>query len=454
MKNIRYFFILGFVLVCNTAQQMTSISYTLESGQISNPERGFYIHTEAPSTRTTYPLLTQYTFDNLKSQGFTLILRMFYLHKFVKSDISADYLTGMQNDFNKMRSAGVKCIVRFAYSDSQSNSVYDATKAQILRHIQQLQPLLNKNADVIAVVQAGFVGIWGEWYFTNNFGMEPSSTDLANRREVVDAILAALPTSRMVQIRTPVLKRNLYSISSALTKEQAFKGSNTARIGHHNDCFLASEDDYGTYEDISIDYPYLEQETKYTPMGGETCNLNKPRSQCATALKEMRQFHYSYLNSGYHEEVIQGFKNEGCFSEIQNKLGYRFELVNGLFPKSATIRSTITISLTINNSGFASLYNPRNVYLVLRNIATGAQYPIGLKTDPRFWEAGKSTVITENISLPIDLGVGSYKLFLNLPDKESLIGSRPEYSIRLANKGTWEASTGFNDLLHILTVIN
>ena len=48
-------------------------------------------------------------------------------------------------------------------------------------------------------------------------------------------------------------------------------------LGHHNDCFLASSTDYGTYDDVGKEYPYLEQDTKYVPMGGETCTKNPPR---------------------------------------------------------------------------------------------------------------------------------------------------------------------------------
>ena len=43
-----------------------------------------------------------------------------------------------------------------------------------------------------------------------------------------------------------------------------------------------------------------------------------------------------------------------------------------------------------------------------------------------------------------------YALLLTLPDP--LLSTRPEYSIHLANQGTWDAATGMNSLLHTLTV--
>ena len=38
----------------------------------------------------------------------------------------------------------------------------DATKTIILRHISQLGPIFTDYADVIDVIQAGFIGVWGK----------------------------------------------------------------------------------------------------------------------------------------------------------------------------------------------------------------------------------------------------------------------------------------------------
>jgi hypothetical protein len=194
------------------------------------------------------------------------------MESFIQSDISSTYLDNIQSDFNNIRIAGLKCIVRFAYSNNQNNvGSIDANKAQILAHIAQLKPVLQANSDVILVVQAGFIGTWGEWYFTDHFGYpNPTATDFQNRKEVLEALLAALPSSRMVQIRRPHLKQTLYSRTTAITESEAFNGTNVARIGHHNDCFLSSEDDFGTYIDQAKEFPYLEQETQFLPIGGET----------------------------------------------------------------------------------------------------------------------------------------------------------------------------------------
>jgi len=97
-----------------------------------------------------------------------------------------------------------KCILRFAYSSSESKKPWDASQSMVLEHIQQITPYLIENSDVIYVMQAGFVGVWGEWYYTSNFIMSPiKQDDFAPRRAVLDALLLALPKDRMVAFALP-----------------------------------------------------------------------------------------------------------------------------------------------------------------------------------------------------------------------------------------------------------
>lgn len=69
----------------------------------------------------------------------------------------------MAVDFQTARDAGIKIILRFAYTATlTASSPYgDATKARMLAHTAQLKATVRANADVIHVVQAGFIGTWG-----------------------------------------------------------------------------------------------------------------------------------------------------------------------------------------------------------------------------------------------------------------------------------------------------
>ena len=48
-------------------------------------------------------------------------------------------------------------------------------------------------------------------------------------------------------LRYPALKQSIFGTTTPLTAAQAYDGSPMARTGHHNDCFLSSANDVGTY---------------------------------------------------------------------------------------------------------------------------------------------------------------------------------------------------------------
>jgi len=452
MKN--FMTLLGVLLCVYGSAQTTTVNYTASTAVISNPERGFYKHTSSNSSldQTT---LTNYRLNN----NITMIYREVRIDAFVSSPISAAFLTSMQNDFNKMRNAGIKCILRFSYGSDEDSDHRDATKALMLSHIAQLTPVLQANADVIAVMQAGFIGVWGEWYYTSQAefgGWGYNETDLTtanynHRRDILNAILAALPASRQVQIRYPDMKMHLFT-SAALTPAQAFTETNVSRVAHHNDCFLASATDYGTYENAATEYPYLAQETKFLAMGGETCKLNSPRSDCSTGLLEMEKFHWDFLNLDYFPEVIDGFQDQGCFPDIQKRLGYRFQLNSAILPNAAAVGTNMSVTLKIKNTGFSTPYNERHAYIVLKNLTTNQVYPILMNTDPRTWLGPNEITITESLALPANITTGNYKMYLSLPDDMPSLAAKPEFAIRFANENVWESTTGYNNLNQTLNV--
>lgn len=426
----------------------TTTGYTASTAVFANPERGFYRYTgDCDKSDFTASTLKSYR-DN---QKITQVLCNFYLAEFKNSPISQAQLDRFKRQADAVRAAGLKMIVRFAYTTSTAGD--DAPLSRVTAHLDQLAPYLSNNSDVISVVQTGFIGAWGEWYYTLNFGNAGtvSQADWTNRKAVIDKLLSVLPASRMVQVRTPKFKRTLYG-TSALPASQAYNGSAAARIGHHNDCFLASPTDWGTFENTDTEYPYLAAETNFLPMGGETCNVNPPRSDCATALNEMSLFHYSYLNTDYHAAVLSGWDSGGCRPEMDRRLGYRFSLVSGTFPATANRGGALSVSITLKNEGWAAPFNPRSVELVLRNTTGGATYRFALSADPRRWAPGTATTLSQDIPLPTTLPVGSYALLLNLPDPAPSLNTRPEYSIQLANPNVWEATTGFNTLQRTVNV--
>lgn len=425
MKKLLLLLLLLFSVIINAQ----TVTYTPDYTNFTNPERGLYYYTKAKST--SYSLLTVAQLNGYKATNkISTIWRSFYIDAFKTTPISASYLANMQTDFNTMRSAGVKCIIRFNYSDVDD---IEASKTQILSHIDQLKPVLQANEDVISSLEAGFIGKYGEWYYSSNFGTGTlTAQNLADRKEIGLAIMSLCP-NRMVAFRTPTIQRQIGG-NTPISLATAYDGSINSRVSAHNDCFLASGSDYGTYINTTTDYDYLAAQSLYTFDGGELCNLST-YSTCLNAFDKMAKFHFNYLNTNYNVTVWDDLTANGCYDEIVRRLGYRFEMIDSNI-------SNNTLTLRLKNVGFSNVFNNRNVYIVLKNTADGITYSFKLNTDIKFWGAGTTVTITDDLMSHV-VPFGNYELFLNIPDKTL---TNTSYSIQMANLGVYDSTTGYNRL--------
>lgn len=469
------------------AQMLVTNAYTVSNEDFANPERGFYLHTETrasapaalPANLASFRVVGRSDPNNTYTTKLSLVLRLFYLDTFVNAPVSTNFLNTIQADFDFLRTQGFKAVVRFAYNQDTTRPFNEPTKARILEHIGQLTPLLQRNRDVIAVLQQGFIGAWGEGYYTDIFstaGQAFTAQNWTNRGEVLNALLAALPPARMVQVRVPQQKqKHLYGVaaptsSSATGSSQAHNRSAAARIAFHNDCFLADNTDLGTFsdydgttdpQDIVNLRNYAALETRYVAMGGETCIENAPDDNCASAGgradADLSRFHYSYLHQGYNANVNDDWVAQGCMEDIKRRLGYRLQLVSGIFPMEASPGQTIPLTLELQNVGYAAPFNPRGLELVLRHTNTGQRLfaELSRDIDARFWLPGSNHVCTATLALATNMPQGSYEMLLHLPDPAPLLYGLAPYSIRLANSNPiWEPASGYHRLGHTLTVNN
>ena len=371
----------------------------------------------------------------------------FYPKDYMYGHIADSYLKMVRQNMQVLRENGAKCIMRFAYSDSESEKPWDPTPEVVKMHIADIKPILQEYSDVIMCFQAGFVGVWGEWYYTDNFDKSNGDDDYELRKQVVDAMLDALPTDRSVALRTPLFKKMMYagSYDNILTEETAYNGSSLARIGGFNDCFGASSTDYGTFngEDSR---EYWKNESKYTLMGGETCGVSD-YCKCEVSLKDMEDYHWTYLNDEYNRDVHSVWKNGGCWDEVERRLGYRLSLTDVYHSSSAFAGNDFNVKVNIKNTGFAAPMNPRAVELVLIDgNGTKTVYDLSKDVDPRYWFAGGTYTIETDIALPSN-AEGDCVLYLNLPDPKPTLHDNPYFSIRLANEeDIWDKNTGYNKL--------
>jgi hypothetical protein len=341
----------------------------------------------------------------------------------------------------------LKAVVRFQYDEAGGQ---DATKDQILAHIQQLKPILRQNSHLIATLQAGFIGAWAEWHSSAN-GLDQNT---AAKSAILLALLDAVP-DRFVQIRTPKHKADIFGSNFPMPESAAFTSNRFARVGHLNDAFLGSDTDYGTYPDNAVSYwrSLVASETRFSPMGGEVL-YNPPRSSGANALAEMALLHFSFLNQDYQQQVMDSWKQDGTYPEIRRRLGYRFVLRTAGAAASGVRGQNLPLSLQLENVGFAPMYNLRPVWLVLSNGLNRYEIPLtGQTFDPRRWLPGATLNLNTQVPLPATMVPGNYQLSLWMPDPHSDLRTDVRYAIRFANQGTWNGISGEN-ALGISVVVN
>ncbi len=412
-----------------------SSRYVEDPSAFLNPERGFHGNCD---------ILAETDLSWIREEGHTLARTYIRLDAYRNKQLPAAFLNKIADSLANARAAGIKIILRFSYNFGIGEA--DASLEQVLEHIEQLTPVLEEFQDVIVVLQAGFIGAWGEWHNSTNNLDTPE-----NKREILHALLAALPVSRMVQLRYPDDLIDNYPIPPS--RDDAYKESDIARTGHHNDCFLVNVTDEGTYdpeERLEEFKRYLEKSTLYTVTGGETCQVtpDEHRTDCQTALAEMKRFHWSYLNYDFYAPDVERWKREGCYDEISKRLGYRYRLQYITYQKRIAQNRVLNMECLLTNDGFANLYNRRPLEVILQNISSGKIYTLIVAEDVRklLPNPGESRQISISLPIPLSVASGIYQLFLNLPDDDPQLSQLPEYSIRLANKGVWRAESGYNSL--------
>ena len=425
------------------------IHVTLETTDslFCNPERGFHRYFDIHS-----PNPTQFTGARIKGiydAGFTLILTNYFLEEYRDTLIPESYLNAVRNNLQAMREGGCKNILRFAYTNSTDEHPREAHEDLVLQHIQQIKPILQEYVDVIFAMEAGFVGTWGEWFYTSdsltNFKQDPvTKDDYESRRHVLDALLEALPQERMVCVRTPKFKMNCYDwkLADTLTRAEAYNGTPKARLAAHDDAIMADMTDLGTFN-TNEQKKYWQAETRYTIYGGESCPPGSAAS-CERTTDQFLNMHISYINNEYYKQTINKWRKGECLDYFKRCLGYRFEGRDiGVTPKPK-VREELKVKLSLVNVGFSAPKNPRDIEMLLINTADPEdRYSVVPNSDPRFWFTDEMQTVEVSF---VPKNAGQYNIYLYLPDPKPTLHDDPRYAIRLANKDCWDDTTGYNYL--------
>lgn len=312
-------------------------------------------------------------------------------------DLTEDALNVLQTTFDNIRKNGSKVIVRFCYDpwfDGHSNTT--AEHEWVLRHIEQLAPLLTKNVDIIVALEMGMHGAFGEMH---------SDTAITYPRvaEAVNKMLRLTPPELKILTRTGNYSAAVlgfenwgvdFNIDSDVFKKIAeAKGDTMYRVGMFNDGYLGTQYDYGTWgADCKTSIcreegvAWLEKYSINTPYGGEAVEtasgyqvINTPEFLAHEGFRT----HTSYLNLHWNDKVIarwkaahfagKDYEYDGSkidsltgFKYIEDHLGYRFVLRESWLPDTVGTGKTLRAKLKIQNVGFGNLTHEMKTSLVLK----------------------------------------------------------------------------------------
>ncbi|MEM9811031.1 MAG: DUF4832 domain-containing protein [Pseudomonadota bacterium] len=440
---------------------MQTITFSGTNEDFANPERGFFSSKE-PNFQTNESGAALNAAD-LSAWGAanntTLVKKNFILADYLDSDLSDGFLEMLVSDMENVEQAGFKLIPRFTYNWNPAFGTEDAPLEETLAHIAQLEQVFAAHEDVIDHIQGGFIGRWGEGHTSSEGHVEELSTVLAESGiQIFDALADAAPDDMTVALRYP--RQIEQMIESAVSETEATDGEGGGLIGYMNDGLFNDPTHFGSLDsDVAAreaQLDYISEVSEFTATSGEPAvsgDTDFALSIDAVALLDRLNFNALSLEQGDAEKagLYDHWRESGEFAEISKGLGYRFELRELRIPETVTVKGRLALQFDVENADFARAHNERPVEIVLRD-PNGQTFTVETGIDARSWDDGKVTTVQIDAVLPDGMTPGNYEVLLSLPDPSDELDDRPEYAIRLANEGVWEAETGYNALGVSVTV--
>ncbi len=247
---------------------------------LRNPERGLRYEiaagTMAGDAVQHGADASRWPFGSQPADGVTIGQGYCYLTQFWDSPISQKKLDAIEADFARIRALGhgEKFLLRFAYECERIGN--GPTSERICEHMAQLKPVLDRNWDVIYVLQIGWVGLWGEFHGS----VHHIERDIDQTAKIVQGTLDLLPPDRMTMMRRMNYKTNnlvrLFGEDREVTADTAFSQRPEAKIGFFNDGTLAGRNDGWSFPDPphysspgEPDFDRVCRESPWIPVDGE-----------------------------------------------------------------------------------------------------------------------------------------------------------------------------------------
>ena len=456
MKRKLYIIFLIFpLLILIMGKNISNANEYEESKEtLRNPDRGFYklVQIELQEGNENFSDFED-KIEDIKKEDTDVSIISFQLNlkKFVsKTQLSEKKLEDINQYFSIMRKYGYQVIFRVVY-DSKGEENPEPEFDEILMQIDSLKDIYTKNQDIILVVEAGFLGSYGEWHDGKY------DEDKEKRNELIKKLLDTIPESIQINLRRPSFITDYIENNKTVTKENAFSNDEIARLGLHNDGYLASDTDLGTYEkdERNESLIWQEKQTLFTIFGGECQNKDSVYTDLEKAIADMKKRHCVYLNKTYDREVKEKWKqvqysnnsdiynSETGYKYIQDHLGYRLVLRESDIQMQPNT-GNIEIEMNIENVGFANIVRKKQVEVILKN----GDKKYNIKTDIDIREKEKDGFYKFTIleKIPGNIDIGNYEVYVNIQEPFESLQDNDNYKIKLANINMWDTNVGGNHI--------
>ena len=362
---------------------------------LKNPARGWY---------TIYPFFAEEEpdWDELywclqKEDALALVI--FNIGAYREQSLTEPVLDRLRRILAFFETHSYDIILRITY-DHEGNAVEREPFffKQVLKHLNQLVPVVKEFSKTVFVWQGMLIGNWGEMHTSRFLFTE-------KMQQLWDMMKQGLEDRIFLAVRRPSMWRMLHP-------EECGKEKITADItGLFDDAIFGSDSHMGTFgnesgEAAGWDMPwgreeelaFEEQLCQKVPNGGEAvCGENYVETFTPeTTLAVLKQMHITYLNRAYDETILQVWKQwewqkESFYQYVGRHLGYQFCIREvRVLPEKK--RNAVQMQITIENTGFANCYQEAEVFLE-QFLETGQKETVLIDTDIRTWNSGQVQVI-------------------------------------------------------------
>ena len=397
---------------------------TESADELSNPYIGFYhMYGYVLGSDSLSNLPAASDSDAKNRQG--IVMLEVNLQNFSNEDLSDSALSQLDTILSAWQRHGSQVILRFLYDwDGKAMETEPQSLEQILRHMDQTAEVVNRYTDCVFLMQGIFVGNCGEMNNSHYMSDEDCTTLMHHLAEVTDP-------SVFLSVRTPVQRRKILDSSERPTKETAFDGSLSSRLGLFNDGMLGTANDTGTYGDTAAsadtyrsawvredELSFQNELCNFVPNGGEVI-LDNPFNDFDHALSDLSLMHVSYLNSEHDPAVLDKWKNSVYHDEasvfdgisgydyIARHMGYRYVVRNTALHQSR-------LNIELENVGFSVSYRRLDLEITLVS-DEGKLFSFPLSGDSRFWLPKNTSELS--VSLPFrELEKGTYTVYFRMTD--------------------------------------